>query len=732
MQGFDQLSLGLRRRLPVILQTEAAECGLACLAMVASYHGYRIDLASLRRRHPVSLRGTTLATLIDIAHRLDLASRAVRLDLKDIRRLGCPCILHWNFSHFVVLRRASRRAISIHDPASGGRTLSLDEASDSFTGVALELWPNSSFKPRNEKQHVRLRDLMGHTRGLYRSLGQILVLAVVLEVFAAVSPLFLQWVIDHSLLSASTDLLTLLALGFGLLVVLQQAVTALRAWVIMHISTTLNIQWQANVFTHLLRLPMPYFEKRHLGDIVSRFRSVDVIQRTLTTAFVEAIVDGLTTVVILTVVFLYSPLLSWICIGSLSFYASMRWLWYRPLRIATEEQIVQAAKQEGHFLETVRGVRSIKLFQRHDERRSSWLTLLVDQVNSGLRAQKLQIFYKLINGLSSGIENVLVIWLGAGLVLAGQFSVGMLIAFASYKGQLSARVTALIDKVFEFKMLRLQGERLADIVLARPEPHDCGGRLVVSNASSLEPTVAIRNLRFKYAEHEAYVLDGVDLTIAAGESVAIVGSSGCGKTTLLHVMLGVLPATAGEVLIGGKSVARIGTEALRRTIGCVTQNDTLFAGSIADNISFFDSRIDQRRVEECARLASIHAEVVAMPMGYNTFVGYMGSVLSGGQQQRILLARALYKRPAILLLDEATSHLDVQREIVVSSAIRALNLTRIIVAHRPHTVATADRVVTLRAGRIVKQARITSAAAASVRRRFAAATQKSLESVGTT
>ena len=699
----EHLTLGLRRRVPPILQSEAAECGIACLAMIAGYYGRRIDLASLRRRFPISLKGTTLASLMDIARRLQLSSRAVRVDLAQLERLRCPCILHWRMSHFVVLASVGTRTIRIHDPASGERKVAINEASAAFTGVALEVWPNPDFKRTTEARSVRLRDLFGRLVGLPRAVSQVLMLAVTLEICAVVSPLFLQWVIDHVLVSADRDLLTTLALGFGLLVLTKEALATLRSWVIMHFSTVLSVQWQANAFAHMLRLPLPYFEKRHLGDIVSRFRSIETIQRTLTSAFVEAIVDGLMTLAIVALLFLYSPALSFVCLAAMALYAVGRWLAFAPLRAATHEQIVHAAKQESHFLETVRGARSIKLFGRQDERRAGWLSLLVDQVNAGLRAQKLQIGFKLLNGLLFGLENVLVIWLGARLVLNGGFSVGMLLAFMAYKGQFAARVSSLIDKYFEVKMLQVQGERLADIVLTEPEAAPSEGRLVAAEIDHLTPTMEVRGLRYRYAEHEAYVLDGVDLAIAAGESVAVVGLSGCGKTTLLHALLGILQPTEGEILIGGARLDHVGANVARTMIGSVTQNDILFAGSLTDNISFFADSPDQIRVEECAKLASIHSEIVAMPMGYNTFVGYMGSVLSGGQQQRVLLARALYKRPKILILDEATSHLDAKREIVVSAALRTLSMTRIIVAHRRETVDTADRVVTLAGGKIVAE-----------------------------
>lgn len=702
MSFLEHLSFGLRRKLPLILQTEATECGLACLAMVSAYHGFRTDLATMRRLFLVSIKGTTLGHLIQMASALNLAPRPVKLLLEDLPQLRMPCILHWNFNHFVVLKEVKGNTVTIHDPAFGLRKLSLEDVSKQFTGVALELWPNTGFKKATYKQHIKLRELMGHVTGLYRSFGQILLLAAALEVFALVSPFFLQWVIDNVIVSADRDLLTTLAVGFGLLMLMQQGVGTLRSWVIMHMSTTLNVQWRANVFTHLVRLPVEYFEKRHLGDVVSRFSAIDNIQKTLTTTFVEGILDGAMTLVTLLMMFLYSPPLAWIAVGAMVLYAIGRWLWYRPLRNATEEQIVHAAKQQSHFLETVRGVRSIKLFQRQDERRSTWLTLLVDQINADLRSQKLQILYRLLNGVLFGLERVLIIWLGAKLVLDGNFTVGVFMAFSAYKDQFDSRVSALIDKVVEVKMLQLQGERLADIVLAEPEDTGAKSFSASNQDQPLEASIEVAGLRYRYADQEPWVLDGVNIKIAAGESVAIIGPSGCGKSTLINAMLGIRKPNEGDVLIGGINVSQVGLETLRSMVGTVMQDDVLFAGSIADNICFFDHQTDFARVEECARLAAIHEEVMATPMGYNTLIGDMGTALSGGQKQRILLARALYKRPRILFLDEATSHLDIARETMVNDAIKHLAITRVIVAHRPETIASADRVIVLDNGRVAR------------------------------
>ncbi|AJX14773.1 peptidase domain-containing ABC transporter [Burkholderia ubonensis] len=700
MSFLDRLSFGIGRKLPMILQTEATECGLACLAMVAGHHGYHVDLSTLRCRFPVSLKGTGLNRVIEIAQHLDFGTRAMRLDLDQLGQLRLPCILHWNFNHFVVLKEVGGKSALIHDPAQGVRKLTFGEISRSFTGVALEIWPTSGFEPCAAAPAIRLRELLGSVSGLSRSLGQILLLALALEVFSLVAPFFLQWVIDEAIVSADRDLLTVLTLGFGLLLIMQQATNAIRTWALMYFGTMLNVQWRANVFTHLLSLPVRYFERRHLGDIVSRFGSIDTIQQTLTTSFLSAVIDGLMTIVTLVMMFIYSRILGCVALGTMTLYGLLRWLWYQPLRRASEEQIVRAAKQQSHFLETVRGAKTIKLFNRQAERRASWLTLLVEQINAGLHVQKLQLLYQQVNGVLFGVAGLLIIWLGARKVMDGQFSVGVLMAFNAYKSQFDNRVGSLIDKYFEVKMLQLQGERLADIVFTQPEP-DAGLRHVLDEADELPASIDMEALGFRYADGEPAVLDGVSLKIAPGESVAIVGPSGCGKTTLVNVLLGALEPTSGVIRIGGIELGRLGLDRLRTLIGTVMQDDVLFAGSIAKNISFFDPDADPQWIVECARLAAVHDDIAAMPMGYNTLVGDMGTVLSGGQKQRVLLARALYKRPKILVLDEATSHLDLQREQQVNAAVSKLKMTRVIVAHRPETIASASRVVMLEGGKVV-------------------------------
>ena len=700
MQALADLEFGGRRRLPLFLQTEAAECGLASLGMVANFHGHRIDLAGLRRRFTVSLKGATLSYLMQIAGALHLAPRPLRLELSELPMLRTPCVLHWDLNHFVVLHSADAKGAVIHDPAFGVRRLKMSEVSRHFTGIALEVSPTPAFQARDERRRIRLRDLTGPVVGLKRSLFQVIVLALALQGFALIAPFYMQWVVDGAVVSADRNLLTVLGLGFLLLVAIQVAVTALRSWVVLYLGTTLNLQWLANVFSHLLRLPVSYFEKRHLGDVVSRFGAVGTIQRTLTSSFVEAMIDGLMALATLATMALYSGLLTAVAVASVMLYALLRLLFYDPLRRATEEHIVHAAKQQSHFLETLRGVQSIKLFGRQEERRSRWLNLVVDAVNRDLATQKLALGFRSANGLVFGAERIAVIWIGASLVLDSAFSVGMLFAFVAYKEQFSARVAGLIDKLIELRMLSLQAERLADIVLTPPESSS-----PTAAPDEIEPSLEVRDLSFRYSDTEPFVVRNCSFRIEPGESVAIVGPSGGGKTTLIKLMLGLLAPTDGKILAGGIDIEKLGIDHYRKLVGTVMQDDQLFAGSIADNVSFFDPAPSQEAIERCARLAAVHDDIVAMPMGYNTLIGDMGAALSGGQRQRILLARALYKQPRILLLDEATSALDVQKERAVNEAIRSLNLTRIVIAHRPETIASANRVIALQGGRVAQDLR---------------------------
>jgi ATP-binding cassette subfamily B protein RaxB len=690
-------------RLPLILQTEAAECGLACLAMIASYHGDGYGLAQLRRQYGMSQRGASLKDMISIADHLGMTARPLRLEPDELPQLATPCILHWDLNHFVVLKRVTASVVIIHDPASGVRRLSHSELLRHFTGVALELSPAPGFVAAEPPPRVRLRALVGKLVGIKRSLGVLACMALAIELLGVISPFFMQWVVDEALVSADHDLLLTLALGFLFVLMLRVAVTAMRGATLISISSTLKVSGRASLFGHMVRLPSRYFESRHLGDVLSRFGSQETILQALTTDLIEIMLDGLMSLITLAVMFAYAPGLATLVLTGALLYACLRAFSYASLRNASAEAIVWGARRDSHLLETLRGMKTIKLFNAQAARQAHWLGLLVQTVNRQVATQKLGLMFRTVNSALIGVIAVVVVWLGAVRVLDNTFSVGMLLAFISYKDQFLSRVSNLIDKALDLWMLRLHAERLADIALTTPEdvgvtpPDDAEGR----GPLALE----LRGLRFRYGASDPWVLDGIDLSIAPGESVAIVGPSGCGKTTLLRVMASLLEPSAGELLVGGRALNGSRLAQYRSRIGVVLQDDQLFAGSIADNISFFSDAPSNTRIRDCARQAGVLDDVEAMPMGFHTLIGDMGTVLSGGQKQRVLIARALYREPSLLLLDEATSHLDVAREHQVNAAIREMPVTRIIVAHRRETILSADRIIVLDKGRIAADLR---------------------------
>jgi ATP-binding cassette subfamily B protein RaxB len=637
-----------------------------------------------------SMKGVTLQHIAAIAQTMKLSPRGVQAPLEALGKLRLPAILHWDMNHFVVLTEVRGDRITVHDPAVGKRVLKLEEASRHYTGIAMEMQPAAGFVHADERQKISAWQLLGVATAMRDAIVQVVVLSLVLEVFAIATPFFVQLVVDRVVVGRDVDLLTVLGVGFALLVLMQVTVTAVRAWLGVYLSAQINLRLLDALFGQLLRLPLAWFEKRHIGDIVSRFRSVDAIQRTLTLTFVETVIDGAMVLLTLAVMFWYSATLTAIVLVAAILYGVARWLFFGPQRRAADEQIIHEARSGTHFIETLRGMLAIKLNMREPERRGAYNNLIVEQTNASVATQRIVIAHRALNGLIFGLENVAVVWIGALLVMDGRFSVGMLFGFLAFKLLFITRINNLVDKAIEFRMLDLHAERIADIALATPEApttsagHTSGGLLHLQ----------ARGLGFAYGA-EGLVFHDIDFDIQPGETVAIVGPSGCGKTTLVKVLIGLLDRTTGTLTANGRDVRDWDRAALRARLGVVLADDQLFVGTIEDNISFFDPKHDPARVRACARAAMIDRDIDAMPMQYNTMVGSLAHALSAGQKQRILLARALYRGPQILFLDEAFDQLDLALESKITDQLRRLKLGVVIVSHRPETIRAVDRIVKL-------------------------------------
>ncbi|WP_262696430.1 peptidase domain-containing ABC transporter [Kordiimonas aquimaris] len=681
-----------KRKLPILHQSEAAECGLACLAMVAAYHGYKTDLSALRGRFQVSLKGATLQNLMSVADQIGFAARPLRAELEALDTIQTPAILHWNMNHFVVLAKATKKHAIIHDPARGKLKLSLRDVSNHFTGVALELRPTPAFEPKEDVKPVKLTDFWGKISGLKRSMVQAFMLSAFLQVFALITPLYQQMVVDDAITKQDTDFLIVLAIGFGFMGVMNIAVTYLRSYVMLYFSSALNFQMTVNLFRHLMRLPVDFFERRHIGDITSRFGSLAPVGQLFTSGLVAVVLDGFMAIGTLAMAFIYSAKLTFVVLGFMMVGFAIELVAF-PVRKRKNEEILHlGAKENSNFLETIRAVRAIKIFGQETARESVWQNLKVETLNANVSLSKFNINLGNFTSLIGVGQSIIVMYMGAILVIDGSMTLGMLFAYQAYSGQFSSRISALIGQFMSFKMLKLHLSRLADIVHTEPEVKTDENGTGSQQAIKLKGDIQLNNLCFRYGEQEPFVLKGVDLNIQAGEMIAITGASGGGKSTLLKVMLGLLKPQEGDIRIDGVPLSVMGPQAYRSNLGVVMQDDQLLSGSIADNISFFDPNLDHEKMELCARAAGIHKDIVKNPMGYNSLIGDMGTSLSGGQKQRIIIARALYRKPRILFLDEGTANLDEKTEQHITHVIERLPITRIIIAHRPALIEAADRV----------------------------------------
>ncbi|HGU0970800.1 TPA: colicin V export peptidase/ABC transporter CvaB, partial [Escherichia coli] len=651
-QIINLLDLRWQRRVPVIHQTETAECGLACLAMICGHFGKNIDLIYLRRKFNLSARGATLAGINGIAEQLGMATRALSLELDELRVLKTPCILHWDFSHFVVLVSVKRNRYVLHDPARGIRYISREEMSRYFTGVALEVWPGSEFQSETLQTRISLRSLINSIYGIKRTLAKIFCLSVVIEAINLLMPVGTQLVMDHAIPAGDRGLLTLISAALMFFILLKAATSTLRAWSSLVMSTLINVQWQSGLFDHLLRLPLAFFERRKLGDIQSRFDSLDTLRATFTTSVIGFIMDSIMVVGVCVMMLLYGGYLTWIVLCFTTIYIFIRLVTYGNYRQISEECLVREARAASYFMETLYGIATVKIQGMVGIRGAHWLNMKIDAINSGIKLTRMDLLFGGINTFVTACDQIVILWLGAGLVIDNQMTIGMFVAFSSFRGQFSERVASLTSFLLQLRIMSLHNERIADIALHEKEEKKPEIEIVADMGPiSLETN----GLSYRYDSQSAPIFSALSLSVAPGESVAITGASGAGKTTLMKVLCGLFEPDSGRVLINGIDIRQIGINNYHRMIACVMQDDRLFSGSIRENICGFAEEMDEEWMVECARASHIHDVIMNMPMGYETLIGELGEGLSGGQKQRIFIARALYRKPGILFMDEATS-----------------------------------------------------------------------------
>lgn len=686
-----------RHSLPIVLQSERAECGLACLAMVAGYFGYHTNLNALRQQFPVPARGAGLNDILNVAGALRLHSRALRLALEDIPKLQLPAILHWDMVHFVVLKRVGKKGIVIHDPAIGSKHCLWAEVGQHFTGVAVECMPAANFVKVRNTARSKINELFTRYPGFNSSVAQLFVLSLFMQIVTIVSAFYVQLVIDESIAKNDKDILVVLFFGFLLLVLINVAMTFFRNTVQLYFANQLGFQMVSNVFVQLMKLPVEFFSRRHVGDIVSRFSAVQEIRKILAEDMITVVLDGVFAIVSLTVLFYFNVTLSLVVLFFVLLTTIFKLALITPIKNLTESQIVAEASANSVLMENMRAIEVIKFYCRELPRIYSWRNRYARQINANVQLLRFGIRVELANGLLSGVEHLLVIYLAAMSVLDGNITLGFMTAFLALKANFSSSVSSFIDKIVQIRLVRLQLERLSDITCAEVEFNDLS---LPSHARHWQGRLSVRDLSFRYVGSNEAMIDHIDLDVEPGEVVAITGASGVGKSTLLKIMAGLVIANEGQVLADDVCIKTIGVRQYRDSCAGVLQSDQLLSGTLLDNITLYDDVIDDERLVRAAKLAGIDDFIRRLPMGFNSLIGDMGSLMSAGQAQRILLARVFYKQAKILFLDEATANLDMAVEQKVLNAIRSLNTTTIMVSHRAAPLQMADRVFVLKNGQL--------------------------------
>lgn len=682
-----------RKHLPVVLQSARSECGLACLTMVAAYHGHDVNLAGMRERFSVSMAGSRLPDLMEFARVLGLQPKAVKVSVEELKFLQCPALLHWNGAHFVVLKRVLGQRVLIHDPAVGFRSIALKTFARSFGGVALELAPEDRFEPQSAKVDVSIRDAWGPIKGGAAAVFHVVALSVTVQLLALATPLFLQIAVDRAATVSDGSLLLPLAIAFGGIFAVRAVAEGARSWTLLYYSNTLNYQMLKRLFARLLRLPPAYFETRHVGDIISRMSSARTIQSTVTEGFASGLLDAGLGVILLVTIAAYSPEAFVVVVVTTLLLAVINLIVSGQMRGVQEETISASASEQSHMMESIRAAPIIKLFGKEQDRVSSWESRYVRVINNNIRFGRQGILLKFLQDVVTSVQTLAVIYVGVRAAQRDELSIGMVTALVAYRQMFAMHLAGFFGQLVQFRLLRVHLGRLSDIVHSSV---DAGSAWSSDRLDGLQSHgVELDRITFRYGAGEPDILRDVDLKIPSGQFVALIGPSGAGKSTIIRLMLGLLQPTEGVIRVGGKPLSGAVVRQWRSDVAAVMQNDRLFSGSIGENIAFFDAKAELAAIRDAARAADIDDHIMSLPMAYRTPVGDMGSTLSAGQYQRVLLARALYRKPKVLILDEGTANLDPASEAKIVEVVKGISATRIIVAHRPALIEAADCIYSL-------------------------------------
>lgn len=687
------------KRVPEMRQMSTVECGACCLAIILTYYGRATSVSEVREQCGVGRDGLSALAIVKAARQYGLRVRAVSLKKNNARFVNLPAIVHWEANHFVVVERWTPRYVDIVDPAVGRRRLTSGEFSRGFTGVVLMLEPGEQFERRSA---ARMSSFWTYLRALphvSRVVIPIVGASLLLQILGLGAPLLTAFVVDKVIPMKSSDLLVLLGIGVLLLLLIQGVTKLLRSALLISLQTRLDAQMMTGFFRHLLSLPYRFFQMRQNGDLLARVESNTVIRDTLTSQMISTVLDSCSVFIYLIVLLTQSRLIAGVAVAIGAFQVGLLLLTGPVIRRLTTRDLVAQGKAQSYLNEVLAGIAAVKAAGAERRALVRWTHLFFDEMSISVRRNYF------VSGVSVVFETVqflaplLLLWIGATLVIDGSISTGSMLALNALAVSFLVPLSSLAANGQNFQIVRAHFERIADVLDSEPEQD----LRQVHIPPRLSGRVELRHVSFQYSPNTPPILNDVSLHIQPGQKVALVGKTGSGKSTLGKLLIGLITPTSGEILFDGIALQQLHYQEVRRQFGVVLQDAFIFSGSVRENISFNDQRMEPERIIKAAQAAAIHADIEKMPMGYETQLSEGGSVFSGGQRQRLALARALANRPALLLLDEATSALDVMTERAVEQNLQRLSCTQIVIAHRLSTIRNADIILVLDQGRVVEQ-----------------------------
>ncbi|WP_257459125.1 peptidase domain-containing ABC transporter [Archangium lipolyticum] len=689
---------GRERRIPLVRQLSEIECGAACLAMVLGYHGKPVRLEEVRQAMGAARDGVSALDILRTARSFGLRGRGVSVDEDALTYLPAGTILHWQFSHFVVFEKLGRDGVHLLDPGHGRRKVSLERFRQSFTGVALLLEPGENFetgkKPRPRSAARYALQVLQHSHVLQR----ILVVSLILQLFALAVPALTGLIIDRVVPKGDRHLLLVVGLGFMSLAGFQLLTSLIRSHLLLELRTRMDSSMTLGFLEHLVGLSYAFFQVRAAGDLMQRLNSNATVREILSSSTLSALLDGALVIIYLVLLFVVSPIMALIVLGLGALQILVLLLSTRRQRALMSENLEVEAKNQSYQIEMLTGIQTLKAFGVEHQAVQRFSENFVNVLNVSLKRGRLMAWVDALTGTLRLVAPLVLLTAGALLVLEGKMSLGTMMGLNALAGALLVPLGNMVTTGSQLQLLRSYIERIDDVLDTPPE-RDASKP---SRTVKLKGGIELDRVSFRYSGTSPLVVQDVSVRIEPGQSVAIVGRSGAGKTTLANLLLGLYLPSSGRVLFDGEDLTELDLHSVRAQMGVVPQEPTFFSSTLRGNIAITDPATPLEPIIEASRLAQLHDDIMAMPMGYDTPLVDRGASLSGGQRQRLALARALMQKPAVLLLDEATSSLDAITESRVQQSLASLQGTRVIIAHRLSTVVDADLILVMDQGHLVE------------------------------